>query len=363
MNLIPTDHYPPSDDPGLSLIPFTTHPREPKGEEAYLADLFSNDNLRLGLGGTGIGDDIRVVSVPQVPQGTVPRNTKPVLHPVNDSSRPHVWPGAIPQVIPQTPNMNAHPPFNDHSAAAVPQPPTFGAFDSAHAAAVFPHSSSSHLGISSSAAFGGGAPQDHVWQGAITQIRHEAKASGPNAHPQPNVHPAVAHQLTFDTFDGAFSHSRQPSASLPATSSSAVGRAGVEQAASLSSIQNIPFPMSSRPAPAWPSSHPVVPISGLPISASVPILGPLDASAVAIGSAAAVSPAAITANFAHAEPGQSQPEAPAYHGWCPECMRPLVRVDNTVEWVRPDVMKVVLYLNFSSNAEAEAQPSWQRRGA
>jgi len=349
MNPIPTDHITPSDDPDLS---FTTHPREPKGKEVFcLADLFSDDNLSPG----DFGDDNYVVPVPQVPQGTLPRNTRPVLHPVNDSPRHHIWPGAIPQ----TPNLNAYPPFNIHPAAAVSQPPTFGAFDSAHA--VFPHSSSSHLGASSSAAFGGGASRVHVWQGAIPQIRHEAKASGFNAHPQANVHPAVAHQLTFDTFDGAFSHSCQPSASLPTISSSTVERGGVEQAASLSSIQNIPFPMTSRPAPTWPSSTPIVPISGSSISASVPLLRPLDASAVAMDSAAAVAAAAITANFAHTRPGQRQ--VPASHGWCPECARPLVRVDNTVEWVRPDVMKMDLYFNFSSNAEAEAQPSWQRRGA
>lgn len=348
MNLIPTDHYPPSDDPDPS---FTTHPHEPKGEEAYLADLFSNDNLRLA----GIRDDIHVVPVPQVPQSTVPRNMNPVLHPVDDSSRHHVWPGAISQVIPQTPNLNAHPPFNDHPAAVDAQPPTFGAFDSAHA--VFPHSSesSSHLGVSSSAAFDGGASRIHVWQGAIPQMSHEAKASGFNPHPPPNVHPAVAHQPTFDIFDGDFGDFPQPSASLPATSSPAAERGGAEQAASLSSFQNIPFPiMPSTPAPAWPSSTPAVPISGPPISASVPLLRPLDASAVALGSAAASASPAITANFAHAEPGQGQ--VPASRGWCPECVRPRVRVDNT-EWVRPDVMKMVLYFNFSSNAEAEAQPS------
>ena len=353
MNPIPTDHYTHSDDHDLSLIPFTTHQREPKGKEAFYTDLFSYDNLSLG----DFGDDNHVIPVPHVSQGTLPRNMKPVLHPTNNSPRYHVWPGAIPQGIPQTPNLNAHPPFNVHPAAAVPQPPTFGAFDSARA--VFPRTSSSHLGITSSATFNGGAPRVHVWQGATPEMRHEARASGFNAYPNPNVHPAVGYQPTFDTFDGAFGPSPQPSASLPATSSSAVEHGGARQAASLSSIQNIPFPMTSSPASAWPSSTPVVPISESPIGASVPHLRPLpvDASAVAMGSAAAVAPATVTADFAHAtEPRQ----VPASRGWCPECVRPPVRVDNTVEWVRPDVMKVVLYFNFSSNAEAEAQTSVSR---
>ena len=355
MNPIPTDHYTPSDDHDLSLIPSTTHQREPKGNEAfYLADLFSDDNLNLG----DFGGGNHVVPVPQVPQGTLPRNMKPVLRPINDSPRNHVWPGAITQGIPQTPDLNAHPPFNVRPAAAVPQPPTVGAFDSARA--VFPHSSSSRLGVSGPAAFDSGAPRVHVWQGATPKMRHEARASGFNAYPHPNVHPAVGHQPTFDTFDGAFGYSPQPSASLSATSSFAVERGGAEQAVSLSSVQNIPFPMTSRPAPAWPSSAPVIPASRSPISAPVPLLRPLDASAVAMGSTAAVAPATITTNFAHAtEPPR---QVPASRGWCPECVRPLVRVDNT-EWVRPDVMKMVLYFNFSSNAEAEAQSSHEHQGA
>jgi hypothetical protein len=353
MNPIPTNHYTSYDDPDLSLIPSTTHQREPKGKETFhRADLFFDDSLSLG----DFGDDNHVVPVPQVPRGTLPRNMKPVFRPVNDSPRCHVWPGAIPQIIPQPPNLNAHPPFGVHPTIAAPRPPTFGAFESAHE--VFPQSSTSHLGVSSSATFDGGTPPVHVWQGATPQMRHEADASGFSSHPQPNVHPAIAHQLTFNTSNGVFDRSPQPLPLYPATSSPAVERGGAEQVASLSSIQNIPFPMTSGPAPAWPSSTPVVPISGPPISASVHLRRPSDARAVAMSSAAAVAPATITTNFTHSEPRQ----VPAPRGWCPECVRPLVRVDNT-EWVRPDVMKVVLYFNFSSNVGAGAQSSWESRDA
>ena len=353
MNPIPTNDYTSYDDPDLSLILSTTHQREPKGKETFhRADLFFDNPLSLG----DFGDDNHVIPVPQGPRGTLPR-MKPVLHPVNASSRHHVWPGATPQVIPQSPNLNPHPPFSVHPAVAASQPPTFGAFDSAHA--VFPHSSSSHLGVPTPPTLDGGAPLAHVWQGATPQLCHEADASGFSSHPQPNVHPTIAHQLTFNISNGVFDHSPQPLTLYPATSSPTVERGGAKRVPSLSSIQNVPFPMTSGPAPSWPSSTPVDPISGSPISASAHLRRLSDASAVAMGSAAAAAPATITTNFAHSEqPGQ----VPAPRGWCPECVRPLVRVDNT-EWVRPDVMKVVLYFSFSSNAGAGAQSSWESRDA
>ena len=37
---------------------------------------------------------------------------------------------------------------------------------------------------------------------------------------------------------------------------------------------------------------------------------------------------------------------------------PLVRVEDQVEWVRPHVLKVTLWLNWSPNAEAEAHEPW-----
>ncbi len=44
---------------------------------------------------------------------------------------------------------------------------------------------------------------------------------------------------------------------------------------------------------------------------------------------------------------------------CYKRVRPVVRADDTIEWVRPDVMKMVLYFNWSSNAETEAHESWE----
>jgi len=74
-----------------------------------------------------------------------------------------------------------------------------------------------------------------------------------------------------------------------------------------------------------------------------------------MGSAPAdVAAPTITTTFARAGPRQVTTSC----GLCPECVRPLVRVDDTIEWVRPDVIKVVVYFDFSSNGGAEAHSSW-----
>ena len=339
MNSIPTNYSTPLDDADLSLEPFTTRQCGPKGKEIpfYFSDLSSDANLDHGV-------YTRVVPLPQALQGTHSRNVKPVCHP----PQCHIWPGTIPQVAPQT--TSSHSQFGTLPAVVAPQP-TFGAFDGAHALSLHSSLSPSHPGGSSYASLDGGIPQVQVWQGAIPQVCPEAKTSSLSANPQLNFHPPVDHQLTFDTFDGAYTLLPQPSSSLLSTSSSEIECSGGEWAAPLSSIQNVPFPMTPGPAPVQPYLTPAIPVSGSPISASIPI--------VPMGSAPAAAAAAITTTFARSEPRQ----VPTSRGLCPECMRPLVRVDNTIEWVRPDVMKMILYFNFSSNAEAEAHSSWEPRGA
>jgi len=67
------------------------------------------------------------------------------------------------------------------------------------------------------------------------------------------------------------------------------------------------------------------------------------------------------------QPARAEPElGPASVSHCPCCkqrrrVHPLVRVDNAVEWVREDVMKMTLLFNLSPNAEAEAHESWEPR--
>jgi hypothetical protein len=68
---------------------------------------------------------------------------------------------------------------------------------------------------------------------------------------------------------------------------------------------------------------------------------------------------AAPASSANAVPTQ----APVFHCACMQHGHPLVRVDDTVEWVRPDVMKMTVYFNFSPNAAAEAHSCWECRGA
>ena len=378
MNPIPKNHSALFDDPDLSLVPFTTRLCGPKGQEAsfYLSDLSPDANLDLDL-------NTRVVPPPQTPQGTHFRNVIPVRHP----TQCHICPGTIPQVAPQTTSL--HPQFG--TPAAVAPQPTFCAFEGAHSFSPNPSLSPSHPGRSSSASLDSGTPQVQVWQGTIPQVRSRAKTSSLSTNPQLNFHPpvdhqltsdtfddvyallpqpsssllstsipvidysggklaaplsSVDHQLTFDTFDDAYALLPQPSSSLLSTSIPAIDYSGGELAAPLSSVQNVSFPMASGSAPFQPSLTPVVPISGSPFSVSMPI--------VPMGSApAATSPPTTT--FARQEPRQ----VPTSRGLYPECVRPLVRVDNIIEWVRPDVMKMVVYFNFSSNAEAEAHSSWE----
>jgi len=346
LNPIPPNHSTPLDDAALSLVPFTTRQCGPKGEEVpfCLSDLSFDANLDLD-------GNTRVVPLPQAPQGTHTRNVKRVRHP----PQCHIWPGTIPQLTPQT--TSSHPQvtqFGTLPTTVTPQP-TFGTFDGAHALSLHPSLSPTHPGDSSSALLDGGTPQVQVWQGAIPQVRHKAKTSSltGSTNPQLNFHPPVDYQLAFDTFDDAYSLLPQLSSSLLSNSSSAIECSSGERAAPLSSTQDITFHMTSGPAPVQPSLTPMVPISGSPfrVNASIPI--------VPMGSAPAAATATVTTDFARGETRQ----VPISRGLCPGCMRPLVRVDNTIEWVRPDVMKMVLYFNFSSDAEAEAHSSWEPHGA
>jgi hypothetical protein len=70
------------------------------------------------------------------------------------------------------------------------------------------------------------------------------------------------------------------------------------------------------------------------------------------------APATATATAsARAKPRQVPVPRRCAH-CCSRCP-PLVRVDDTIEWVRPDVMKMVLYFNWSPNADDEAQVPWE----
>ena len=127
-----------------------------------------------------------------------------------------------------------------------------------------------------------------------------------------------------------------------------------------------PIPMTSGVAPAMapaPASlspfigaNPATAIFGSPSGAPMQIVRPWDAPAGSSMGRATTAPA-FSPN-----PGPSQ--APIFHCACVrQHGHPLVRVHDTVEWVRPDVMRMVVYFNFSPNAAIEAHSSWERRDA
>jgi len=168
----------------------------------------------------------------------------------------------------------------------------------------------------------------------------------------------------LDVFDGTSAPLSHPSASNLAGSSSAVLDAGQT---SFFGTQNISMPLPSEPAlaPAPGSSssssssslnsmNPVSvdPTFGWPTGALNPVVRAWDATAPSMARAN------TTTAFVRAEPRQVPvPRCSCYR------RQPLVRVDDTIEWVRPDVMKMVLYFNFSWNAEAKAHSSWEPHDA
>lgn len=169
-----------------------------------------------------------------------------------------------------------------------------------------------------------------------------------DAPPQPVVHTTPPLQSAVD---GTYSLSAYPPASFPASSSSVL----------FGGDERVPpsyIPMSSAPAPAPPVcsslTWPMAPISGPSTGAPVPVVRPWDDDATARGR-----------TFASVAAGASTPRTVPRRAVpvdrCRCCMRahPFVRVYDTIEWVRPDVMKMVVYFNWSLNAEAEAHESWE----
>ena len=106
--------------------------------------------------------------------------------------------------------------------------------------------------------------------------------------------------------------------------------------------------MMIAPAAAPPFSslmHVTAPTSGSPAGARVPVVRPWDMdAATAAGTFARTAPRPVPT-------------------FCRCNRRPhlFVRVGDTIEWVRPDLMKMVIYFNWSLNAEAEAHEPWEPR--
>lgn len=176
---------------------------------------------------------------------------------------------------------------------------------------------------------------------------------------QPIIHPT----LTPQRIVGLHAH---PSPSLLAGSSAAViNRRDLGLLLGNPNIPTGPIPMTSGVAPAMGSTpassssligaNPVTALFGSSTGAPMQIVRPWNPPA-----GSSMGPTFAAPPFS-ANAGPSQ--APIFHCACVQHGHPLVRVHDTVEWVRPDLMKMSVYFNFSPNAAAQAHSSWERRDA
>jgi len=163
--------------------------------------------------------------------------------------------------------------------------------------------------------------------------------------PQPTIPailPGILQPLTFGTFD--------PGDRAP-----------------LGNTVNPSIPMASLTVPSWSVTqvNPEPergPVSGLQLGvpAGMPTMVPGNANAtstVTAGGPAAATTSTAVAAFA----GASEARAPVSRCSCFHRINPLIRVDDTIEWVRPGVMKMVVWFNWTPNAEAETQESWEHQ--
>jgi hypothetical protein len=340
MNSFPTNNYTIRHDANHLSVPFTPHQFESRNEDSdaptFINHLFSND-LR-GLG---------------VSRGTLSRHVNPLFRRrlINVRRRRHVRPGAIPEGSPsQTAGFNARP--QDNLLATVAPGLTIHPLDDTYTHSSYPSASLSPG--PGSTMFDRDVPQRHVGQGMfVPQGTPELITL-----PQSNTHAAVAPQLTtVDVSNSTSDPSAYPSASwasFPSGSSSTRFENGEQL--SFSSIQTIPMPMTSELVTSGltssSSSRPLTWMTPI-IHTSEPVVNPWDANTVSTGVSTVAAATGAPTTSASAEPQQVSRCA------CCKRVRPFVRVDDTIEWVRPDVMKMVLYFNWSPNAETEAHESWE----
>jgi hypothetical protein len=155
------------------------------------------------------------------------------------------------------------------------------------------------------------------------------------------IHPALAPQSPFD---GTYSLRGQPSASGPGSSfygggGQAIFGGGGQNMMAVpvpSTSGTVPMSMTSpAAAPIFSSLHGTVPMSGSPVGASTPVVRAWDP--------ATATPA-----------GASVPRHVSTFCRCRLRAHPFVHVGDKIEWVRPDLMRMDIWFNWSLNAEAEA---------
>ncbi|KAF8469412.1 hypothetical protein DFH94DRAFT_773739 [Russula ochroleuca] len=347
MNSVPTNNYTFPDDTNHPSLPPTPRQLETQDNEAptFLNDLLSNYPPDFGDFNVNTG-------TPRVPShGTLPRHVDPLFRRrlVNIRRRRHARPGTIPQGSPSQATFGA-PPQANILATVAPQL-TSDPFDGAYT-----HPSPSVSAGLSSPMFDSGVPR---CRGVlIPQV--PPQSANFNGFPQPAARPAVASQPTIDVFGRTSDPITDPSASRPSGSSSA----GTQL--SLSGIQNIPMTSGLVPAmvPALASSSSLTQTTSVsPTPESLVRSQGWNSSAASMGSVAFAGAGATTTTATTTSMRAEPRRVPVFHCSCCQRLKPLVRVDDAIEWVRPDVMKMTLWINWSSNAEAEAHGSWEPRGA
>jgi len=230
----------------------------------------------------------------------------------------------------------------------------------------------------------------HLVNGGPQHQHHMAPETPPtpifHVLPQPPIPlailPAIVHPLTFGTFDNLYPSYPFPypnTVPIPFLTSSSAAVFDPGDRAPLSNTANPSIPMASlaaqpmAPAPGpsssatqWNSGPERDPVSGLQmgVPAAMPTVASGNANATATvtaGSAGAANSG--TAAGATAFAGGGDARAPVSRCSCCHRVNPLIRVDDTIEWVRPGVMKMVVWFNWTSNAEAEArEESWEVQG-
>lgn len=344
MNSFPTNNFTFPDHANHPSPSFTPRQLGSLDGEAptFINDLFSNF-----LDSRGFNVDTRAAPTPRVPpHATLPRHVKPLVYRrlLNNHRSRHGRPGAMPKRPPQSVGSNATPQAN---VLAVAPQLSIDPFET--------HPSASFSAGPSSTMFDYDVPQCHVGSDMlVSQATPQL-----NTLPQSNAHAAFAPQLPVDVFNNTsftvtHSSASYPSGSSPATFENLNGE--LEQPP-FSGIQNVPIPMTSGPVPSSLASSSSSSLTWMTpiIHNANPVIRPWDTDTTSMGPDTISGPALTSTAPARAEP----PQVPISRCTCCKRVHPLVRVDETFEWVRPDVMKMVLYFNWSSNTEAEAHGSWE----
>lgn len=339
MGSFPTDNFTSPDHTNHPSLPPTPRFLESLNEGAptSLDDLFSNYRM-------GFNVDAGAAPTPRgPPHGTFPRHPKPLVQRrlTNIHRKRHGRPSVNPKRSPiQNVGFNA-PPLTNYD----PADPLNGEF-----------SLNTHPSVSPSAA----CPSSTTFDRDVPQCHMESDVLVPQASPQLNTlqhsnpHAALVPQLRVDVCNNMSHAITHPSASCPSGSSSAAFENAEVERPSFSGTQNFPISMTLGQAPPGLAAAAATASSSL---TWIPPIMPTTADQVIRAWDAGT--ATIPALNSTAPAREEQPRVPISRCTCCKRVHPLVRVEDTIEWVRPDVMKMVLYFNWSSNADAEAHGPWE----